>query len=136
MVSAIPPVESNYSDDFAGFELRGSIVPDRLVIEQGLAKVVTVPAGTGKLVRGTVLGAVTASGDYIPSTKAATDGSQVMDAILADYTDASGTADVQAVVFYTGRYNLNAITIGAGYVAADVVAAFRTKSMFFETSLT
>jgi Bacteriophage lambda head decoration protein D len=61
---------------------------------------VTLPGGTGgvgKVEAGTVLGEVTATGQFVPSPDAGADGSQVAKAILGHFVDATED-DVQAVV--------------------------------------
>ena len=63
---------------------------DRVTIEGG-------SGGAGKLVAGTVLGKITASGKYVPSPHSASDGSQTAIAILFDDVDAT-LDDVVATV--------------------------------------
>jgi len=58
---------------------------------------VTIGGGGGVVEAGTVLGVITASGKYVPSPAAGTDGSQVAKAINGYRVDATG-GDVQAVV--------------------------------------
>jgi len=58
---------------------------------------VIILSGAGKLVSGTVLGKITASGKYKPVTVAANDGSQNAAAILLDPVDAT-SSDKPAVV--------------------------------------
>jgi head decoration protein D len=55
-----------------------------------------IPALTGQLGFGTVLGKITASGKYILSSDSASDGSQIACAILWEDIDASGARDVIA----------------------------------------
>lgn len=79
---------------------------------------VTVVSGAGKLVSGTVLGKITASGKYTPVTVAAADGSQNAAGILLDPVDAS-TADVSAVIIAR-----DAIVVQQGLVyGADINTA-------------
>lgn len=54
---------------------------------------ITVASGSGKLVAGTVLGKVTASGKYFPSPATGSGGSQVGSAVLCYPVDAT-SADV------------------------------------------
>lgn len=60
---------------------------------------VTIASGAGKLVAGTVLAQLTASGKYVPAKDAGADGSQIATAILYAGVDATA-ADVKAVVIY------------------------------------
>lgn len=67
--------------------------------DRAISRDVGVIKGTaGKLNTGTVLGQITATKKLVPCNLAAEDGSQTPFAILKDYTDASGAADVKAVV--------------------------------------
>lgn len=84
--------------------------------------------------RGMVLGVVTATGKYVLSTAAATDGSQVPDAICHD--DVSATAgDVTAAVLLTGEINPTAVILGAGHTLASIRQGLRNKGLFFKTTV-
>lgn len=71
---------------------------------------VTLAAGSGQLKRGTVLGKVTASGNYTIADSSKTDGSQIGSAILIDDTDA--TEAINAEVYLTGMFNAEKLTFG------------------------
>lgn len=105
--------------------------PDQLIA--GNLKIVTdtVTLGAGTLARGTVLGQITASGNYIVCVKTATDGSQVPSAILVDGTDASG-GPVPAGVYLTGEFNTNAMTFDPSWTAAQLKAALRSQTIFLK----
>lgn len=81
----------------------------------GDIETITVPA-TSTIVRGTVVGKITATGKYITSLNAAVDGSQVAVAILEeDAVNLTGApADVQAVVYKKGTFNSLGVTFGTG----------------------
>lgn len=66
------------------------------------------------------------SGKYIKSLAAAIDGSQVPDLILAEDTDAT-SADKVTVAYYSGDFNENSITLGAGHTADSVREGLRIK---------
>lgn len=87
---------------------------------------VTIAAGAN-LVRGAVLGRVTASGKYIQSSSAASDGSQTPLLVLA-VDAAAASADVQAVAYASGAFDADKLVIGAGHTKASVEAAFRAAS--------
>jgi hypothetical protein len=57
---------------------------------------IVIASGAGKLLPGTVLGKVTASGKFVPSPETAADGSETASAILVGLVDASA-ADAVAV---------------------------------------
>lgn len=79
---------------------------------------VIVISGAGKLVSGTVLGKITASGKYKPVTVAASDGSQNAAGILLNPVDAT-SADAPAVIIAR-----DAIVVQQGLVyGADVDTA-------------
>lgn len=62
---------------------------------------ITIVSGAGKLVPGTVLGKITASGKYQPSPNTGSDGSQTAVAILVDSVDAT-SADAAAMAVVRG----------------------------------
>lgn len=80
---------------------------------------ITVAAGTGK---------------YVLSAAAATDGSQIPVAILAEDADATN-ADVTTIAYETGEFNQTAITFGAGHTADSVRDGLRALGIFLKTNL-
>lgn len=84
---------------------------------------ITVISGQN-LVRGAVLGKITASGKYNLSLSAAGDGSEVPIAILSEDCDASG-GDKVAIAYLTGEFNEDAITIGTAHTVASIRAGLR-----------
>lgn len=108
--------------------------PDQLIA--GNLKIVsdTVTLGAGTLVRGTVLGQITASGSYIVCVKAAADGSQVPAAILADGADASA-GPIPAGVYLTGEFNTNALTFDPSWTAAQLKVALRSQTIFLKNAV-
>jgi head decoration protein D len=104
--------------------------PDRLLAgtTQGLvARQITLITGQN-LVRGAVLGKITASGKYNLSLSAAVDGSQTPDAILAEDCDATA-ADKVTVAYFTGHFNDSRITLGAAHTAASIREGLRAKGI-------
>ena len=94
----------------------------------------SIVVDTGNLVRGAVLGRITANGKYVLSASAAVDGSQTTLAILAE--DANATAaDVVTVAYLTGEFNTAALTLGAGHTIASITAALRDAGIFLKTNL-
>lgn len=89
----------------------------------------TIASGAGVLAAGTVLGRITASGKLVKSASASSDGSQAVHAILAEDVDASA-ADIEAVVWFTGDFNPDAMTFGTGHTATSTRDAFRDMSIF------
>lgn len=91
------------------------------------AKKVIVISGQN-LVRGAVLGKITASGKYALSVSAADDGSQTPDLILADDCDAT-SADQTALAYSRGDFGDIALTIGAGHTLASIAEGLRVKGI-------
>lgn len=115
--------------DYANFQSEGSFTPDNLIVENERAEKLTIASGAGVLPRGTVIGKITASGKYLKSLSAASDGSQTPDAVLLNDVDAT-SADVDASVLLAGTVNGPALTIGTGHTLATVKAAFRTRDLY------
>lgn len=108
----------------ANFQTEGTFTPDRLVIGRTRGRKVVIASGAGILARGTLLGKITASGKYLKSLSAASDGSQLPDAILAEDVDAT-SADKEAVIFIQGEFDVDAVTFGTGHTAASVDRGLR-----------
>lgn len=80
------------------------------------------------LLRGAVLGKITASGKYNLSLSAAVDGSETPDLILAEDTDATA-ADVEAMAYSRGDFNENSLTIGTAHTADSIREGLRVKGV-------
>lgn len=108
-------------------------LPDQLVAGAFplVTQPITVASGAGVLARGTVLGIVTASGKYVKSASAASDGSQTPVAVLADSIDAT-SADVATGAYFSGEFNSNSLTLGAGWTLTSIAAALRDASIFIK----
>ena len=76
------------------------------------------------LVRGAVVGKITASGKVNLSLSAAVDGSQNVFGIVADDVDATA-GDKQVTIYTAGDFNENEMTYGTGHTADSVRDAFR-----------
>lgn len=114
----------------AGFTVTDAFTPDNLHAGDFpiRGRKVTIAAGQN-LVRGALLGAITAGGSYTLSAAAAGDGSEVPTAILAEDTDATGGA-TEAIAYISGDFNEDAITYGAGHTADSVREGLRDLSIF------
>jgi hypothetical protein len=99
--------------------------PDELIAGRFCLVTDEVVIASGQnLVRGSVIGKVTASNKFILSLSAAVDGSQTPVVILADDVDATG-GDKRALVYRTGEFNEAALTFGTGHDADSVRAPLR-----------
>lgn len=70
---------------------------------------------------------------YKLSTRAAVDGSQIAEVILADAADPSG-GDVNVGVYKMGEFNGNALTLGAGHTVASVKAQLGRRGIFIKSA--
>ncbi len=80
------------------------------------------------LVRGTVLGRITANGKWTTSLTAAADGSQIPRGILA-YDVPSQAADFTVAIYDQGSFVSEKLIYGAAHTAATVEAALRAASI-------
>lgn len=110
-------------------------VPDQLIA--GNLKLVTdtVTIGASQtLIRGAVLGRVTATGQYILSVATATDGSQNPCAILVDNVTTAAAATQTAGVYLQGEFNANYLTFDPSWTVATLTPAIR-PTIFIKTAL-
>lgn len=104
--------------------------PDQLIAGGFPLMTRSVTLASGQtLARGAVLGKITASGKYVLSASAASDGSQVPDAILVDACDASG-GDQTVGVYESGEFFGAALTLGTGHTLASIRDVLRDRSLF------
>ena len=107
-----------------------AFTPDRLVAQNAhllVAVPITLASGQN-LLRGAVLGKITAGGNYTLSASAAVDGSQTPDLILAEDTNASGGAKA-TVAYARGDFDSNAVILGAGHTVASIKEGLRVKGI-------
>ena len=74
-----------------------------------VTKTITIVSGAGVLVRGTVLGKVTASGKYKAYNNGASTGEEQARGLLVADVDAT-SEDVVAEMYVTGEFNATAVT--------------------------
>lgn len=90
---------------------------------------ITIASGS-VVAAGSVLGRVTASGEYVLSASASSDGSQtIQPVVLMHDVDASG-GDVVADAWIAGKFDPAQLVIGAGHTLAAVRQAFIGSPMF------
>lgn len=114
----------------SGLTDQGEYKPCNLIAGEypRIERIITIASGSA-LTKGSVLGRVTASGKFSLSASDASDGSETPDAILAETVDASAE-DKQAVVYFSGEFNENALTLGNGHTLESIRAGLRSKSLF------
>lgn len=94
---------------------------------------ITIASGQN-LLRGALLGKVTATGKYILSLSAASDGSQTPVGILGE--DVNATAgDVVSFEYVAGDFNSNKMTFGTGHTAASVREALHARSIYLHDAI-
>lgn len=116
--------------NYASFALAGTTTPDKLIAGNSdllVARKVTVSSGQN-LTRGAVLGKVTATGEYILSLSAASDGSQTPDLILAEDCNATA-ADTLAMAYARGDFNTAGLTLGTAHTVASITEGLRAKGI-------
>ncbi|MFV8985342.1 head decoration protein [Serratia fonticola] len=116
--------------------MRSSLfVPDQLV--SGPLQLVTdtvTLAVAGILKRGTVLGKVEASGNYVACVKTATDGSEAPVAILVDDVDTTAATQTGGV-YFMGEFNQNRLIFDASWTLDELRNAFRPIAIFLRDSV-
>jgi hypothetical protein len=114
----------------------GTVTPDNLLAGDfpRITAWGTIVSGAGSLVRGTVLGQITASGKLKPVDSSKTDGSQSPYAVLAEGADAS-SADVAAPLFLTGEFDEDCLVFGGSDTVATHRKALRALSIFAKPAL-
>lgn len=110
-----------------------TFTPDKLLASDYPAVTDIVTIDTGALVRGTVLGKITATGKYVICNSANADGSQNPAAVLAEDADATA-ADVQAAVYLSGSFNQAALVFGGADTADTHRAALRDLNIYLKKS--
>ena len=109
-----------------------SFTPDNLIAGKQVPSSRKVTLITGQnLVRGALLGVITASGKYTLSLSAAVDGSQTPTAILAEDCNAAA-ADKECLIYERGDFNQSAITFGAAHTATSVRAGLRDQGIYLQ----
>lgn len=110
-------------------------VPDKLIAANAnllVSNPITLISGQN-LLRGALLGRITASGKLTLSLSAAVDGSQTPAGVLVDDCDASA-GDKSALMFVRGDFIAEGVTFGAAHTAASTQAALRDLGIFLVSS--
>lgn len=96
-----------------------------------VTETVTILTGNS-VVKGALLGKITASGKYILSLSAAVDGSETPAAIAAEDIDATA-ADKLGPVYLSGEFNQDGLTYGTAHTAASVKNGLRDLNIYLKT---
>lgn len=109
--------------------------PDNLIAGPGaLAIPITLTDGE-TVVRGTLLGRVTADGKYLESLNAAVDGSEVGRAISAVAAAPSG-ADEEILAYLEGPFNQDKVVFGTGQTIANTKADLEDVNIYLYDPVT
>lgn len=122
------------SDFIASFKSEG-FTPDGLVARNAtllITEPIVLISGEN-LVRGALLGKITASGKYKLSLSTANDGSEVPAAVLVHDGDAT-SGDINTLAYTRGDFQADALTLGASHTIASVKAGLADKGIFLITS--
>lgn len=117
--------------DFLASYKSDSWTPDGLIARNAtllISEPATLLSGQN-LVRGALLGVVTASGKYVLSLSAASDGSQTPVAVLANDCNASA-ADAPALIYTRGDFQAQSLVLGASHTLASVKAGLADRGIF------
>lgn len=104
--------------------------PDALIANNAnllVHETITLISGQN-LLRGAVLGKITASGKYNLSLSAAVDGSQTPFAILAEDCNAAA-GDKVTVAYFRGDFMANKLILGTAHTLASIKQGLRDKQI-------
>ena len=102
----------------------------RFTNDGGDIETVTVPANS-TIKRGTVMGKITASGKYVTSLSASSDGSQIATTILAEdaVNDTAAPVDIKAVIYKKGTFDSLGVVFGTGQTLANTKDSLHNVSI-------
>lgn len=113
----------------------GTYNPDNLIAGDMPVRVRKVTIGTSQtIVRGHVLGQITSGGNVIVSLSAASDGSQTPRFIAAESITTTG-ATAEALVYESGDFNEDALTLGASHTVASIREGLRGLGIFLSNDV-
>lgn len=100
-----------------------------------LTKSVKLKANQGVILKGTVLGVISADGLAVPVDSSKADGSERADCILTDDID-TGTADpVVTTAYSSGLFNSKALIVGGSDTVETHERELRTLGIFLKDNL-
>jgi hypothetical protein len=97
-------------------------------------KAVKLKGGQGVLLRGTVVGIIKETELAVPVNSAATDGSEVAEAILTDNVDTTD-GDIVATAYVSGLFNRKALIFGGEDTASAHERTLRTLGIYLKDNL-
>jgi hypothetical protein len=115
----------------AGYASTRYVTDQLIAVRFGLVTS-SITLASGSLARGTVLGQVTSTRNFIKSVATASDGSQVPVAVLADDANASA-GPVVTSAYLAGEFFANRMTYDASWTLSTLTAALRDYGIFIKT---
>lgn len=117
------------------FTSEGTYAPDLLVGGDHPIRTLGITIASGQnLLRGALLGKVTATGKFILSLSAASDGSQNPVGILGEDVNATG-GDVVSFEYVAGDFNSRKVTFGTGHTVASVREVLHARSIYLHDAV-
>ncbi|WNO10429.1 head decoration protein [Teredinibacter sp. KSP-S5-2] len=117
-----------------GFIDQGSSVVDNLIAGEFPRVVMQITVGGGvDYPAGAVIGEIDDEQLFVFSAAGAEDGSEIPEAVLAEPVDAT-QSPVQAMAYFSGHFNSQALTLGDGHTLETVRRAFRIRSIFLSAN--
>jgi hypothetical protein len=116
----------------------GEHIPDNLIAGTEipiLVKEIKIAKGQGVLLRGTVVGIISASGLAMPVDKTKSDGTQTAFGILTDTIDTAQTTDIVSTGYVSGLFNSAALIFGGTDTAVDHEAKLRELGIFLKENI-
>lgn len=120
-------------EGLGGYGVLATNEPDKLLAGADipvLVEGVTIATGQGVLVRGSVIGIVTATDKGLLCDANAIDGSKAAKFILAEDSIDTTAADVIATCYSAGKFNRKALVFGANGAPATLDADLRDVGMY------
>ena len=111
----------------------GSHSPDNLVVGGVIQTAEVVVEGAADLVRGSVLGQISASKNYQIAVEGAGDGSETPVVILGQDVTLSAGNDAVATVYLTGQFDAASVTADASLDDGELWAALSARGIFLKT---
>lgn len=116
----------------------GEYIPDNLFNDTSipvLTKSVILKPGQGVLIRGTILGIESESGQAVIVNSASANGSGKADCILTDDIDTGTTDPVTTTAYNSGMFNRNALIVGGTDTVETHEKELRSLGIFMKDNL-
>lgn len=122
-------------EGMGGYSVPGTNIPDKLIAGNAisiLTEGVTLKAGQGVLLRGSVIGIETATGKGVLCDANAADGSKVAKYILAEESIDTTSGDVIATHYKSGIFNKSALIFGTNGAPTTLATDLRVVNIHLQ----